>query len=105
LVQSPIAHASNFSTPDCKKINKALLVRVIVICSGHKPLWRDSYKGVGQPSTSPESVLHKIIFIIIVIRETYLENPVMTFPIKKRIQTELLIDRTTALFIGSELGL
>jgi len=49
-----------------KKINKALSVRVIVICSGHKLLWRDSYKGVGCTSTSPESVLHKIIIIIII---------------------------------------
>jgi len=37
-VQSPAAHASNFSTPDCKIINKSLSVRVIVICSDHKLL-------------------------------------------------------------------
>jgi len=47
-----------------KKINKALSVRVIAICSGHKLLWRDSYKGAGCASTSPESILHKIIIII-----------------------------------------
>jgi len=35
--------------------NKALSVRVIVICSGHKLLWRDSDKGVGWASTQPES--------------------------------------------------
>jgi len=48
-----------------KKINKALSVRVIVICSDHKHLWRDSYKGVGHTSTLLESILHKIIIIII----------------------------------------
>jgi len=32
------AHASNFSTPDCKKINWARSVRVIVICSVHRLL-------------------------------------------------------------------
>jgi len=35
------------------------------------------------------------------------ENPVMTFSIKKRIDTELFIGRTAALFkkrLGSELG-
>jgi len=30
-VQSQAVHGSNFSTPDCKKINKALSVRLIVI--------------------------------------------------------------------------
>jgi len=46
-----------------KKINKALSVRVLVICSGYKLLWRDFYKGVGRASISPESKLHKIIII------------------------------------------
>jgi len=46
-----------------KKINKALSDREIVICSGHKLLWRDSDKGVGCASTLPESILHKIIII------------------------------------------
>jgi len=63
-VQSPAIHASNFSTLDCKKSTKALSVRVIVICSDHKLLWRDSYKGVGHASKLPESILHKIIIII-----------------------------------------
>jgi len=49
-----------------KKINKALSVRVIVICGGHKHLSRDSYKGVGHASTSLESILHKIIIVIII---------------------------------------
>jgi len=66
-VWSPAAQASNFSTTDCKKINKALSVRVIVICSDrHKLLWCDSYKGVGCVSTFPEYILHKIIIIIII---------------------------------------
>jgi len=56
-----------------KKINKALSVRVIVICSGHKLLWPDSYKGVGRASTLTESILHKIIIIIIIIKEGNVE--------------------------------
>jgi len=47
-----------------KKINKAFSVRVIVICSDHKLLWRDSYKGIGHASTLPEPILHKIIIIL-----------------------------------------
>jgi len=58
--QSPAAHAGNFSTLDWKKINKALSVRVIIICSDQ---WRDSHKDVGWASTLPESILHKIIII------------------------------------------
>jgi len=56
-----------------KKINKALSVRVIVICSGHKLLWRDSYKDVGCASTLPESILHKIMIIIMAGRRYFLE--------------------------------
>jgi len=41
----------------------------MVICSDHKPLWRDSYKCVGQASTSPKSILHKIIIINILIKK------------------------------------
>jgi len=52
-----------------KKINEALSVRVIVICSDHKLLWRDSYKGVGCASTLPESILHKIIIIVTFLTE------------------------------------
>jgi len=32
--------------------------------------------------------------------ERMCENPVMTYPTRKRISTELLIDRTAALYIG-----
>jgi len=55
---------SNFSTPDLKKINKAPSVGVIVICSDHRLLWRDSDKDVDQKSTLPESIVHKIIIIM-----------------------------------------
>jgi len=49
-----------------KKINQAPSVRVIVICSDHRLLWRDSYKGVDRALTPDESILHKIIIIIII---------------------------------------
>jgi len=52
-----------------KKINKALSVRVMVICSDHKLLWRDSQKGIGRASTLPEAVLHKITIIKLAIFE------------------------------------
>jgi len=58
-----------FQPQIAKKINKAPSVRVIVICSDHRLLWRDSYKGVGGSSTSPDSILHKIIIIIITMIE------------------------------------
>jgi len=32
--------------------------------------------------------------------ESVCESPVMVFPIKKRIHTELFIDRTAALYVG-----
>jgi len=64
-VQSPAVHASNFSTLDWKKINKTFSVRVIVICSDHRLLWQDSGKGVDYALTLLESILHKIIIIII----------------------------------------
>jgi len=49
-----------------KKINKAPSVRVIVICSDHRLLWQDSYKGVDRALTPDDSILHKIIIIIII---------------------------------------
>jgi len=52
----------------------ALSVRVIVICSDHKLLWRDSYKGVGYASTLPESILHKIIIILICLLAQVFES-------------------------------
>jgi len=63
-VQSPAAHAGNFLTQDCKKINKALSVGVILICSDHKLLWQDSFKVVDGASMLPEStILHRIIIL------------------------------------------
>jgi len=44
-----------FLTLDFKKCNVATSVRVIVICSDHELLWRDSYKGVDCALTSSES--------------------------------------------------
>jgi len=66
-VQYLAAHASNFSYPDCKKINKALSVRAIVICIGHTLLRRWS-----RTNNMPESILHKIIMTIIIF---YLNIP------------------------------
>jgi len=53
-----------FSTPNCKKINEAPSVRIIVIWSDHRLLWRDSDKDVDCALTLPESIMHKIIIII-----------------------------------------
>jgi len=51
-----------------KKINMAFSVRVIVVYSDYKLPWQDSYKGVGRASTLPESILHKIIIIMIMLK-------------------------------------
>jgi len=64
-VKSPTAHASNTVQPQiAKKINKAPLFRVIVVCSDHRFLWSDSYKSVYPALQWNESTLHKIIIII-----------------------------------------
>jgi len=47
-----------------KKLNKALSVRVIIICSDHRLLWQDSYKDVDPALTLEESILHKMIIMI-----------------------------------------
>jgi len=52
-VQTP-GNASNFSTLDCKKMNKAPSVRGIVICSDCRLLWWHSYKGVDHALASGE---------------------------------------------------
>jgi len=58
--------ASNFSTPDCIKINKALSVRVIVICRDYNFYGRTLKKiKVLVASTLLESILHTMIIIII----------------------------------------
>jgi len=41
-VQSPAAHAGNYSNPNCKKRWTKPFVRVKIICSDHRLLWRDS---------------------------------------------------------------
>jgi len=46
-----------------KKINYAPSVRVIVICSDHRLLWRDSYKDVDPALTSDESIMYEIFII------------------------------------------
>jgi len=56
-VRSPATHASNFSTPDCKKNQLGTLSQEY--CNR-----RNSYRGAGQASTPPDSILHKIIIII-----------------------------------------
>jgi len=53
-----------------KKINKALSVRVLVICSDPRLLWQDSYKGVGRASTLPEAMPHKMVIIITLHKDT-----------------------------------
>jgi len=64
LFLSPAAHASIFSTLDCKKINQAPSVRVIVICSEHKFLWLDSYKDVDPALTSDESICTRLLLLL-----------------------------------------
>jgi len=71
-VQTPAAHASNFQPQIAKKINKAPSVSVIVICSDHRFLWQDSFKGVDRASTLVDSILHKIIIIIKIITQYYI---------------------------------
>jgi len=64
IVQTP-AITAIFHPEIAKTISrKALSVRVILICSGHRLLRRDSDKGFDYASTSPESLLHQIIIAI-----------------------------------------
>jgi len=56
-VQIP-SHGGNYSTLDCKKINKAPSVRIVVIFSNHQLLWRDSYEGVDGALTIKPWVLN-----------------------------------------------
>jgi len=64
VVGSIPSHASNFSTPDCKKINKSPSGRLIVVFSDYRLLWGDSDKDVDCGLTLPESVLHQIIIMV-----------------------------------------
>jgi len=56
-----------FQPKIAKKINQAPSGREIVICCDHRLLWRDSYKGVDHALTPDESILQKIIIIIMLI--------------------------------------
>jgi len=62
-VKSPAAHASSFSTLDRKKNQLGTLSQGI--SNNHKLLWRDSYKGVDPALTPDESILPKIIIILL----------------------------------------
>jgi len=55
IIPSP---TSSFST---SRINKVPSIRVIVICSDHRLLWRNSYQDVDLSLTLDESILHRII--------------------------------------------
>jgi len=63
-VQSP-PYQQFFKPLVAKNQNKAPSGRVIVICNDHRLLWRDSYKGVDRALTRDDSILHKIITVII----------------------------------------
>jgi len=49
-----------FQCQIAKKIHKAPSVRVIVICSGHRLLWRNSDKVFDHSLTSTEFITHQI---------------------------------------------
>lgn len=63
------SHTSNFSTPDCKKVQQSPSVRAIIICKDLSGKFvskvQDSYNGVDP--TSDESILHKILYLINVL--------------------------------------
>jgi len=50
-----------------KKIYKTHSVMVIVICSDHRFLWPESYKGVDHPLTPDKPMLKKINIIVIML--------------------------------------
>jgi len=58
------------------------------MCSDHKLLRRDSYKGVGHASTLPDSILHKMMIIISYDNNFF--SKVLTSNIK---QNEKLLER------------
>jgi len=58
-VQSPAIPAI-FQPRIAKKLTRLTSVRVIVICSDHRFLWQDSFKGVDYASTLPVSILHNL---------------------------------------------
>jgi len=60
-----------FQPQMANKFNNTSSITVIVICSDHRLLRQDSYKGLDCALTSIESILHKIIIIIKVHRKIY----------------------------------
>jgi len=62
-VQTP-AHASNFSTLGCKKINNSHPQSGVLVIYSHRGfLWRDSDEGVDHALTSPESLITRSLLI------------------------------------------
>jgi len=59
----PSSPCHQFFNLGLQKNHQAPSVRVKVICSDHRLLWRDSYKDVDRALTPDESILHKIIII------------------------------------------
>jgi len=57
-----------FQPQIAKKINKALSVRVIVICCDHKLLRRDFDKGVGGASTLHEPNSTRLLLFLILCK-------------------------------------
>jgi len=74
-----------FQPQIAKRINKTPSVRVIVIFSDHKLLWRDSFKDVDFALTSDESILHKIIIISIIIDASKVSNQFLIFCLEAEI--------------------
>jgi len=76
-------------------------------------LWNELWNNVGLSSHRPAGRLQiievkpsKILILaskVLCSEERVCENPIMAFPIKKRINTELFIDSTTAIYIGETL--
>jgi len=83
---NPLPMPAIFEPRIAKEINKPPLIRVTVICSEHSLLLQDSYKGVGSTSTSPESILHKmIIFLLFLSNGVLLNNKPIIYGPEKRV--------------------
>jgi len=70
-----------FQCQIAKKSMKAPSVRVIVICGNHRLPWQDSDKGVDNVSTSPESIPHQIIIIIVFSSPHFPREPNLASPL------------------------
>jgi len=86
-----------FQPQIAKNQQGTLSVRVIVICSDHILLWRDSYRGFGRASTLPESKLHKVI-IIIIAKTKYILARKKPRQNKQSYIASLILDNTTKSF-------